>query len=301
MKLETFDGCRNLVQDLAAVPDGSSGHRDCFSHWHSSTHLCALYPCSIKTREALGNPSLMPKRFPETRERVEGVDLPMNPEFWPFLFIINPSLGSALDRQNANKKWNLCINVNQNVHHSASYNLVSPHTLTLSASIVCFLFASLRPIVHRVKIFLASLCFFLKIAPSISPQIMMVGSKHCCAAPKLSGHAVTSVCRFCTQHTFNCSCSILYIICSICIMHYIQSSVPKNMKDCSTSQLICEKFIVASNVGCCHPMAMSMAALDGSKYALLIPLVIVHVSAFITSRKESEAATLWPLDDLTTC
>ena len=39
VKLETFDGCRNLVQDLAAVPDGSSGHRDCFSHWHGSTHL----------------------------------------------------------------------------------------------------------------------------------------------------------------------------------------------------------------------------------------------------------------------
>ena len=39
VKLETFDGCRNLVQDLAAVPDGSSGHRDCFSHWHGLTHL----------------------------------------------------------------------------------------------------------------------------------------------------------------------------------------------------------------------------------------------------------------------
>ena len=51
-------------------------------------------------------------------------------------------------------------------------------------------------------------------------------------------------------------------------MHYIQSSVPKNMKDCSTSQLICEKFIVASNVGCCHPMAMAMAALDGIKHAI---------------------------------
>ena len=34
------------------------------------------------------------------------------------------------------------------------------------------------------KDFLASLCFFLKIAASISPQIMMVGSNHCCAAPK---------------------------------------------------------------------------------------------------------------------
>ena len=70
-----------------------------------------LYPCSIKTREVLGNPPPMPKRFFEAREmsqgqsqrdisRAEGVDLPIIPEFWwstaiPILFIINPSLGSA--------------------------------------------------------------------------------------------------------------------------------------------------------------------------------------------------------------
>ena len=28
-----------------------------------------MYPCSIKTREVLGNPSPMPKRFPETRDQ----------------------------------------------------------------------------------------------------------------------------------------------------------------------------------------------------------------------------------------
>ena len=39
-----------------------------------SNEECALYPCSTKTREVLGNPSPTPERFPETREisRVEG-------------------------------------------------------------------------------------------------------------------------------------------------------------------------------------------------------------------------------------
>ena len=48
-----------------------------------------MYPCSTKTREVLGNPSLTPRRFPETREipRVE---------FWwstDILLIINQSTG----------------------------------------------------------------------------------------------------------------------------------------------------------------------------------------------------------------
>ena len=53
----------------------------------------AMYLCSIKTREILGNPSLMPKRFPETLRpldisRVEvnlegrGGNFPITPEFW---------------------------------------------------------------------------------------------------------------------------------------------------------------------------------------------------------------------------
>ena len=51
------------------------------------------YPRFIKTREELGNSSPMTKR-------AEGVDFPIPPEFWwstAILFIINPSLGSALD------------------------------------------------------------------------------------------------------------------------------------------------------------------------------------------------------------
>ena len=39
-----------------------------------SCHLVmAMYPCSTKTSEVLGNPSPTPERFPETRDsRVEG-------------------------------------------------------------------------------------------------------------------------------------------------------------------------------------------------------------------------------------
>ena len=51
-----------------------------------------VYPCSTKTREVLGNPSLTAKRFPETREisrgrspreisSAEGIDFPIPPEF----------------------------------------------------------------------------------------------------------------------------------------------------------------------------------------------------------------------------
>ena len=41
--------------------------------WPYSTKIWELlYPCSIKTREVLGNPSPMPKRFPETRGQPEG-------------------------------------------------------------------------------------------------------------------------------------------------------------------------------------------------------------------------------------
>ena len=66
-----------------------------------------MYPCSTKTREVLENPSLTPKRFPETREisrgrclreilRAEGRDFPIPPEFWwstDILLIINSSTG----------------------------------------------------------------------------------------------------------------------------------------------------------------------------------------------------------------
>ena len=69
------------------------------------TMKCSLYLCSHKMREVSGNPSLMPKKFPETRgtsrgsreiSRAEGVDFPIPPEFkWSteILFFINPSLG----------------------------------------------------------------------------------------------------------------------------------------------------------------------------------------------------------------
>ena len=57
-------------------------------------NIFGLYPCSIKTREVLGNPSLMPKR-------VEGnlgaeADFPITPEFWwsmTILFIMRDSTG----------------------------------------------------------------------------------------------------------------------------------------------------------------------------------------------------------------
>ena len=55
---------------------------------------------SIKTREVLGNPSLMPKRFPETRKilRVEGNlvgrgdGFPNNSEFWWRTDILSSSI-----------------------------------------------------------------------------------------------------------------------------------------------------------------------------------------------------------------
>ena len=46
-----------------------------------SREFIALYLCSNKTREILGNPSPTPKRFPET-EGTEGMDLPIPLEFW---------------------------------------------------------------------------------------------------------------------------------------------------------------------------------------------------------------------------
>ena len=58
------------------------------------------YSYSIKTREVLGDPSPMPKRFLETQgssriSRSAGVDLPIVPDFWwstAVLFIINPQM-----------------------------------------------------------------------------------------------------------------------------------------------------------------------------------------------------------------
>ena len=62
----------------------------------------ALYPCSTKTREVLGNPSPTAERFPETRGkkfrgsreilRAEGMDFPIRPEFWWSTDILSSSI-----------------------------------------------------------------------------------------------------------------------------------------------------------------------------------------------------------------
>ena len=63
----------------------------------------ALYPCSTKPREVLGNPSPTAERFPETREisqgrspreisRAEGMDFSIPPEVWWSTDILSSSI-----------------------------------------------------------------------------------------------------------------------------------------------------------------------------------------------------------------
>ena len=71
----TADGSKKPDRCLATFDHQTFNQRSMIMQWSFISSFFLLYPCSIETREVLGNPSPTPERFPETRE----MSRPWNP------------------------------------------------------------------------------------------------------------------------------------------------------------------------------------------------------------------------------